>query len=128
MRYLLITLLLAVNFWCLTTAEACEHTTTAENWIVSSILQHHCCRLENDKGLRDRDGSERQTPCACHSKRDEAVKTPASIDSFTRQPDKYNSLRLEDALPTHTSVTPPFAGTVTKGLIPVYLLNARLLI
>jgi len=128
MRYLFITLLLAVDYCCIGTAEACEHTAAAEKWIVSSILQNHCCRMENDTGLRDTDSSERQTPCACHSKRHEAVKTVASIDSFPRQPDKCNSLRLEDALPTHTSVTPQFAGTVTKGLIPVYLLNARLLI
>lgn len=128
MRYLLITLLLAVDFWCIGTAEACEHAATAEDLIVSSILQHHCCRLEIENSDRQVAGSENQTPCTCRSQSDEKMKTSVSIDSLRRYPDRGTSLQLNGLPATHMREAAPIVGAAIKKSTPIYLLAACLLI
>ncbi len=128
MQYLLLTLLLAVNFWCVSAADASEQTAAGEEFIGSSILQHHCCRLEIENSGRQVAGSENQTPCTCRSQSDEKMKTAVSIDSLRWYPDKGTSLLLKISLATHLQKAPPIVGAIIKKSIPIYLLTACLVI
>ncbi|MEE4261921.1 MAG: hypothetical protein V2I56_04470 [Desulfobacteraceae bacterium] len=128
MHHLLLTLLLAVNFWCVNAADASEQTAAGETFMGSSILRHHCCRLEIENSGRQAADSENQTPCTCRSQADEKLRTAVSTGSYRWHPDKGNSLPLKDTFPAHTSVIPLFVGIITKDSIPIYLLNTSLLI
>jgi hypothetical protein len=56
------------------------------------------------------------------------MRTAVSTDSYRWHPDKGNSLPLKDTFPAHISAAKLFIGTITKNPVPIYLLNARLLI
>jgi len=128
MRYLLIMLWLAISFWCVSPIDACEYTAAGEKFIGSSILQHHCCRLEIENSGRQVAGAENQTPCTCRSKSDEKMKTAVSIDSFRWYPDKGTSWLLKISWATYTQKAPPIVGAIIKKSTPIYLLTACLLI